>query len=69
MREMINIFLDLSSISHTTPCLNGFAVGQVVAYKMVKTINRKPKIDVYDTNGLVLEGIQGDFKLKDVYFR
>ena len=69
MKAMINIFLDLSSISHTTPCLNGFAVGQAVAYKMVETINRKPEIDVYDTNGLVLESIQGDIKLKDVYFR
>ena len=69
MKAMINIFLDLSSIIHTTPCLNGFATGQAVAYKMVETINRKPKIDVYDTNGLVLEGSQGDIKLKDVYFR
>ena len=69
MKEMINIFMDLSSISHTTPCLNAFAAGQAAAYKMFETINRKPEIDVYDTNGLVLEGIQGDIKLKDVYFR
>ena len=69
MKAMINIFLDLNSIIHTTPCLNGFAAGQAIAYKMVETINRKPEIDVYDTNGLVLEGIQGDIKLKDVYFR
>ena len=64
MKAMINIFLDLSSIRHTTPCLNAF-----VAYKMFETINRKLEIDVYDTNGLVLEGIQGDIELKDVYFR
>ena len=57
MREMINIFLDLISISHTTPCLNAFAAGQAVAYKMFETINRTLEIDVYDTNGLVLEGI------------
>ena len=68
MKAMINIFLDLSSIRHTTPCLSAFAARQVVAYKMFETINRKLEIDVYDTNGLVLEGIQGDSKLKDVYF-
>jgi len=69
MKAMINIFLDLSSIRHTTPCLNAFASRQAAAYKMFETINRKLEIDVYDTNGLVLEGIQGDIKLKDVYFR
>ena len=66
---MINIFLDLSSIRHTTPCLNAFSARQATAYKMFETINRKLEIDVYDTNGLVLEGIQGDIKIKDVYFR
>ena len=69
MKAMINILLGLRSISQTTPCLNAFAAGQAAAYKMFETINRKPEIDVYDTNGLVLEGIQGDIKLKDVYFR
>ena len=69
MKEMINIFLDLNSIRHTTPCLNAFAARQAAAYKMFETINRKLEIDVYDTNGLVLEGIQGDIKLKVVYFR
>jgi len=69
MRAMINIFLDLRSISQTIPCLNAFAAGQAAAYKMFETITRKPEIDVYDTNGLVLEDIQGDIELKDVYFR
>ena len=69
MKATINIFLDLSSISHTTPCLNAFAAGQAATYKMFETINKKTEIDVYNTNGLVLEGIHGDIKLKDVYFR
>ena len=68
MKAMINIFLDLNSISHTTPCLNAFVVGQAVAYKMFETINRKPDIDIYNINGLVHEDIQGDIELKDVYF-
>ena len=49
--------MDLSSIRHTTPCLNAFAARQAAAYKMFETINRKLEIDVYDANGLVLEGI------------
>lgn len=35
---------------------------------MFKTIKRKPKIDAYDSKGLVLEEIRGDIELKDVYF-
>ena len=36
---------------------------------MFETIKRKPKIDAYDTSGVVLEDIKGDIELKDVYFR
>jgi len=49
--------------------LNSFAAAQAAACKMFETIKRKPKIDVYDTNGVVLEDIKGDIELKDVYFR
>jgi len=69
MKALINILLDLRAISQTTPCLIAFAAGQAAAYKMFETINRKPEIDVYDTNGLVLEDIQGDIELKEIYFR
>ncbi|MED6207755.1 hypothetical protein PIB30_038665 [Stylosanthes scabra] len=44
---------------------NAFAA----AYKMFETIERKPKIDAYDTDGVVLEDIKGDIELKDVHFR
>eukprot|EP01018_Ginkgo_biloba_P025298 Gb_32125 [translate_table: standard] len=57
------------SLGQTSPCLNAFAAGQAAAYKMFETIDRKPEIDVYDMNGLVLEDIQGDIELKDIYFR
>eukprot|EP01018_Ginkgo_biloba_P014563 Gb_11202 [translate_table: standard] len=57
------------SLGQTSPCLNAFAAGQAAAYKMFETIDRKPEIDIYDMNGLVLEDIQGDIELKDVYFR
>lgn len=50
-----------------SPWLNAFGAGQAVAYKMFETIYRKLEIDVYDTNGLVLEDIQGDIELKDVH--
>lgn len=35
---------------------------------MFKTIKRNPKIDAYDTSGIVLEEIRGDIELKDVHF-
>ncbi|KAL2341081.1 hypothetical protein Fmac_009021 [Flemingia macrophylla] len=57
------------SLGQTSPCLNAFAAGQAAAYKMFETIKRKPKIDSYDTSGVVLEDIKGNIELKDVYFR
>ena len=51
-----------------SPCLNAFADGQAAAYKMFETINRKPGIDVYDTNGIVLEDIEGHIEFKNVHF-
>jgi len=36
---------------------------------MFETIKRKPKIDAYDTNGVVMKDIRGDIELRDVYFR
>ena len=55
-------------MGQTSPCLDAFAAGQAAAYKMFETIKRKPKIDAYDTSGLVLKDIKGDIELKDVYF-
>lgn len=49
--------------------MNAFAAGQAAAYKMFKTINRKPQIDAYDTSGIELNDIKGEIELKDVYFR
>ncbi|XP_028202102.1 ABC transporter B family member 9-like isoform X1 [Glycine soja] len=57
------------SLGQTSPSLNAFAAGQAAAYKMFETIARKPKIDAYDTNGVVLEDIKGDIELKNVHFR
>lgn len=57
------------SLGQTSPCLNAFAAGQAAAYKMFETINRVPTIDSYDTSGTVLENINGEIELRDVYFR
>ena len=35
---------------------------------MFKIIERKPDIDIHDTTGIILEDINGDVELKDVYF-
>ncbi|KAL1288929.1 hypothetical protein HN51_057383 [Arachis hypogaea] len=70
---VINVIIALMtggmSLGQTSPCVNAFAAGRAAAFKMFETIERKPKIDAYDTNGVVLEDIKGDIELKDVYFR
>lgn len=48
--------------------MSAFAAGQAAAFKMFETIHRKPEIDVSDTNGKILEDIQGEIELRDVYF-
>ena len=50
------------------PSVTAFAEGQGAAYRMFRTIERQPNIDIYDTAGIVLEDIKGDVELKDVYF-
>ncbi|WJZ96669.1 hypothetical protein VitviT2T_015330 [Vitis vinifera] len=70
---VVNVLLSLmvggSSLGQASPCLSAFTAGQAAAYKMFETIKRKPKIDTYDTSGIVLEEIRGEIELKDVYFK
>ncbi|XP_074317748.1 ABC transporter B family member 11-like [Silene latifolia] len=56
------------SLGQASPSLSAFTAGQVAAYKLFETINRKPEIDPYDLCGKVLDDIRGDIELKDVYF-
>ncbi|CAL4949384.1 unnamed protein product [Urochloa decumbens] len=56
------------SLGLATPSMTAFAEGQAAAYRMFKTIERQPDIDIYDTTGIILEDIKGDVELKDVYF-
>uniref|UniRef100_A0ACD6AFD6 Uncharacterized protein n=1 Tax=Avena sativa TaxID=4498 RepID=A0ACD6AFD6_AVESA len=62
------VMVSALSLSQATPSITAFAGGQGAAYRMFKTIEREPDIDVYDTNGVILEEIKGDAELKDVYF-
>ncbi|GFQ01230.1 ABC transporter b family member 4 [Phtheirospermum japonicum] len=62
------ILLGSSSLGQVSPCLSSFTGAQIAAFKMFKTIYRKPDIDPYSTNGRVLNDINGDVELKDVYF-
>ena len=57
------------ALGQASPCLSAFGAGQAAAYKMFETIKRKPKIDVYDSSGMVLEEMKGEIELKDVYFK
>ncbi|KAM0944512.1 putative ABC-type xenobiotic transporter [Dioscorea sansibarensis] len=56
------------SLGQASPCVTAFGSGQAAAYKMFETIERKPAIDVYDTEGIVLEDIKGDIDMKDITF-
>ncbi|OAY74070.1 ABC transporter B family member 4, partial [Ananas comosus] len=56
------------SLGQASPCINAFASGRAAAYKMFETIYRKPEIDAYNENGLVLADIKGEIDLKDIYF-
>ena len=64
----MNFSFGTSALSQTLPLLGAFSAGQAAAHKMFETIKRKPKIDAYDTNGVVLNEIKGAIDLKDVYF-
>nr|XP_043635572.1 ABC transporter B family member 4-like [Erigeron canadensis] len=65
---MFSVLIGSMSLGQASPCLSAFASGQAAAFKMFETINRKPEIDTYDTNGKVLSDIRGDIELQDVYF-
>ncbi|KAJ6298505.1 hypothetical protein OIU76_019624 [Salix suchowensis] len=69
MTVIISIMTGGMSLGQTSPCMNAFASGQAAAYKMFETIERKSKIDPYDTSGMVLEDLDGEVELRDVYFR
>ncbi|BFG14778.1 hypothetical protein CerSpe_010520 [Prunus speciosa] len=68
MNVVFAVLTGSMSLGQASPCLSAFAAGQAAAYKMLETINRKPEIDAYDTNGQQLNDIRGDIELKDVYF-
>ncbi|KAL5221229.1 hypothetical protein ABZP36_025942 [Zizania latifolia] len=70
--DIINILFAVMtgamSLGNATPCMAAFAEGQSAAYRLFKTIKRKPAIDPDNTTGKQLEDIRGDVELKDVYF-
>ncbi|KAK4489249.1 hypothetical protein RD792_005046 [Penstemon davidsonii] len=71
--DVINVIMCILtggiSLGQTSPSLNAFAAGQAAAYKMFETIERKPKIDASNADGIVLEEIKGEIELKNVYFK
>ncbi|TVU33976.1 hypothetical protein EJB05_15795 [Eragrostis curvula] len=62
------VMIGAMSLGQATPSITAFAEGQGAAYRMFKTIERQPDIDIYDTTGIILEDIKGDVELKDVCF-
>ncbi|XP_026394658.1 ABC transporter B family member 11-like [Papaver somniferum] len=71
--DVINVIVALlsgsMSLGKSSLCLGAFAAGQAAAFKVFKTINRKPEIDAYDTaSGRILDDIRGDIEFRDVHF-
>lgn len=56
------------ALGQASPCLGAFAAGQAAAHKMFEVIHRVPLIDSYDTTGKILEDIDGDIELREIYF-
>ncbi|GAA0164753.1 ATP-binding cassette [Lithospermum erythrorhizon] len=71
--DVINVIMAIMtggiSLGQTSPSLSAFAAGKAAAYKMFKTISRKPSINSSNTSGVVLGEMKGDIELKDVHFR
>ncbi|CAM0882242.1 unnamed protein product [Alopecurus aequalis] len=57
------------AIGNASPSISAIAEGQSAAHRLFEIINRKPKIDITDTSGIVLQDIKGDVELKNVFFR
>ncbi|KAF0917807.1 hypothetical protein E2562_021479 [Oryza meyeriana var. granulata] len=70
--DIINILFAVMtgamSLGSATPCMAAFSEGQAAAYRLFKTIKRKPEIDPDNTTGKQLKDIRGDVELKNVYF-
>uniref|UniRef100_K3ZCK0 MDR-like ABC transporter n=2 Tax=Setaria italica TaxID=4555 RepID=K3ZCK0_SETIT len=65
---MFAIMIGARSLGDATPCIASFEEGRVAAYRLFKTIERRPEIDCEDSTGIVLEDIKGEVELKDVFF-
>ncbi|KAM7487975.1 hypothetical protein LguiB_025459 [Lonicera macranthoides] len=70
--DVINVILAVLtasfSLGQVSPCLSAIIAGQVAAFKMFKTIDRKSGIDPYDMSGQKLDNIHGAIELRNVYF-
>ncbi|KAI3444981.1 hypothetical protein Pfo_001646 [Paulownia fortunei] len=65
---LLAVTIGSTSLGQASLPMTAFAAGQASAFKMFETINRKPTIDAYDTNGKILNDIRGDIELRDVCF-
>ncbi|PNT72639.1 hypothetical protein BRADI_2g47330v3 [Brachypodium distachyon] len=57
------------AIGNASPSISAIAEGQSAAHRLFEIINRKPKIDITDTSGIVLDDIKGNVELDNVFFR
>ncbi|OEL38177.1 ABC transporter B family member 11 [Dichanthelium oligosanthes] len=65
--DILNVMFAIM-LGDATPCIASFDEGRVAAYRLFKTIKRRPEINYEDSTGIVLEDIEGEVELKDVFF-
>ncbi|KAL6610597.1 hypothetical protein ACP70R_040566 [Stipagrostis hirtigluma subsp. patula] len=65
---LMAIMIGARSLGDAIPCISAFEEGRLGAYRLFKTIKRRPEIDYDNTTGIMLEDIKGEVELKDVFF-
>ncbi|KAJ8898760.1 hypothetical protein K2173_005065 [Erythroxylum novogranatense] len=68
LNVLVAVLTGSLALGQASPCMHAFTAGKTAAYEMFETINRKPEVDAYDTDGKILDDIHGDIELRDVYF-
>uniref|UniRef100_A0ACD5VIJ8 Uncharacterized protein n=1 Tax=Avena sativa TaxID=4498 RepID=A0ACD5VIJ8_AVESA len=63
------ILMGSMAIGTASPSISAIAEGQSAAHRLFETINRKSKIDITNTSGIVLDDIKGNVELNNVFFR
>ncbi|KAJ6770900.1 ATP-DEPENDENT PERMEASE MDL1 MITOCHONDRIAL [Salix koriyanagi] len=62
------VLMGSMSLGQSSSCLSAFSAGRAAAFKLFEVLDRKSEIDSNNSNGRILDDIQGDIELKDIHF-